>query len=110
MSIESLNTNLFSDVKLLTEESRNAVAQIVNAGLTAMYWNIGKRINDDILNNKRADYGKQILPTVSAKLVKEYGNGFSKRNLKRMIDFHQCFPDFKIISTLWRQLSWSVSL
>ena len=65
MSIESLNTNLFSDVKLLIEESRNAVAQTVNAGLTAMYWNIGKRINDDILENKRAEYGKQIVVTLS---------------------------------------------
>lgn len=83
MSINNTSTSLFFDIKLLIEDSRQAVAQTVNAGLTAMYWNIGKRINDDVLENKRAEYGEQILPTVSAKLVKEYGNGFSKRNLKR---------------------------
>ena len=48
MSINNLNTKLFSDIRQLIEDSRNAVAQTVNAGLTAMYWNIGKRINDDV--------------------------------------------------------------
>lgn len=91
----------------MIEESRIAVAQTVNTALTTTYWNIGKKIADEILKHKRAEYGERILPTLSAKLVELYGHGFSNRNLKRMIDFFICFPDHEIVSTLWRQLSWS---
>ncbi len=98
---------LFEDIKRLIDEARKQVAQTVNTGLTAAYWNIGKRIKDDILKNKRAEYGEQILPTLSAKLVREYGNGFSTRNLKRMIDLYLKFSDFQIVVSLMRQLSWS---
>ncbi len=105
--VQNNNPHLFDEIKKLIDEARNKVAQTVNAGLTATYWNIGKRINDDILRNKRAEYGEQILPTLSAKLVREYGNGFSTRNLKRMIDFYLKFSDFQIVVSLMRQLSWS---
>jgi predicted nuclease of restriction endonuclease-like (RecB) superfamily len=79
----------------------------VNSGMTLLYWNIGRRINEEVLQNKRAEYGKQILPTLSAKLVEEYGNGYSERNIKRMVDFAAIFPDFEIVATLSQQLSWS---
>lgn len=102
-----LNTALFADIRKLIEASRSAVAQTVNAGLTMLYWNIGKRINQEILINGRAEYGEQILPTLSAKLEKEYGNGFSKRILKRRVDFNCFFPDFQIVVSLIRQLSWT---
>ena len=102
-----INTTLFADIKQLIEGARSAVAQTVNAGLTMLYWNIGKRINREILKNRRAEYGEKILPTLSAKLEKEYGNGFSKRNLKRMVDLNRFFPDFAIVASLIRQLSWS---
>ncbi len=46
------NNILFSDIKSLINETRSAVAQTVNAGLTMLYWNIGKTINDDILKNE----------------------------------------------------------
>ncbi len=101
------NPHLFEDIKQLIDEARNKVAQTVNIGLTATYWNIGKRINDDILKNKRAEYGEQILPTLSAKLVREYGNSFAVKNLRRMMQFNEMFSDFRIVATLWRQLSWS---
>ncbi|MBL7208291.1 MAG: DUF1016 family protein, partial [Desulfobacterales bacterium] len=60
-----------------------------------------------ILKEKRAEYGEEILPTLSAKLVPEFGNGFGIRNLSRMIRFAEVFPEEKIVSTLLRQLSWS---
>jgi len=83
------------------------VARAANAGLTLLYWNVGKHIRQDILKNKRAEYGEQILPTLSAKLVPEYGQGFSRRNLSRMIQFVEAFPDGEIVQTLSGQLSWS---
>ena len=102
-----LDLGVFNDIKTLIEQSRHKVAQTINSTLTALYWNIGKRINEDILENKRADYGKQILLTLSAKLVREYGNGYSTKNLHRMMRFQKIFPDFQIVSSLMRQLSWT---
>jgi predicted nuclease of restriction endonuclease-like (RecB) superfamily len=75
--------------------------------LTILYWQIGNRIHQDILKEKRAEYGEEILPTLSAKLVPEFGNGFGARNLSRMVRFAEIFPDGKIVSTLLRELSWS---
>ncbi len=63
--MQDSNPHLFDEIKGLIEEARRQVAQTVNAGLTATYWNIGKRINDDILKNKRAEYGKQIVSTLA---------------------------------------------
>ena len=102
-----INKDLFLDIKQIIDDSRNLLAQTVNSALSATYWHIGKRINDDILNNKRAEYGKQILSTLSAKLVVDYGSNFSVKSLHRMMQFNEYFPDSKIVATLWRQLSWS---
>ena len=101
------NKNLLNELKSLIETTKQNVAISVNSSLTLMYWQIGYKINEDILKNSRAEYGKEILQTVSAKLTEEFGQGFSKRNLADMIKFSQVFDDFEIVSTLSRQLSWS---
>ncbi len=67
-------------------------------------WGIGTRIRTEVLKEKRAEYGEQILPTLSAKLVPEYGQGYSERNLARMIKFAEVFPEHHIAITLLRQL------
>ncbi len=107
MTVNNLDTKLFSDIRQLIEDSRNAVAQTVNAGLTAMYWNIGKRINDNILENKRAEYGKQVVSTLSKQLIQEYGKSFTEKNIRRMMQFNAVFQDFEIVASLMRQLSWT---
>lgn len=98
---------LFSDIQAFIEESRASVAVAVNAGLTALYWRIGKRINDDVLQGQRAEYGDKIVSTLSRQLVNNYGNGFSAKNIRHMMKFAEAFPDVQIVSTLSRQLSWS---
>ncbi len=98
---------LFSDIRRMIEEARTAVSQTINAGLTLMYWNIGKRIRQDILENERAEYGASIVSTLSRQLTEEYGKGYTEKGLRRMIQFHECFPDLKIVATLSRYLSWS---
>jgi hypothetical protein len=45
------------------------VARQVNSALVVLYWRIGQRIREDILKEKRAEYGEQILPTLSAELM-----------------------------------------
>ncbi|MBI9031867.1 DUF1016 family protein [bacterium] len=102
-----VNKDLLHELKKIISDGKNQVAQAINVGLTATYWNIGKRINQEILNNKRAGYGKEIITSVSQVLINEYGNGFSDKNLRHMIKFSEVFPNLQIVLTLSRQLSWS---
>ena len=104
------NTNIqlvTSEVKQLIEQSRQNVAVAVNAEITLLYWNIGKRINQEVLNFNRAEYGKQVVATLSSQLTEEYGSGWSEKQLLHCIRFAETFPVEQIVSTLWRQLSWS---
>lgn len=98
---------LFDEIKLLISEARNNADRIVNSVITILYWQIGDRINREILKSKRAEYGNEIVSTLSRQLVSEYGRGYSEKSLRHFIKFSQEFPDFEIVSTLSRQLSWS---
>jgi predicted nuclease of restriction endonuclease-like (RecB) superfamily len=98
---------LLADIRLMIEETRSAVASTVNAGLTLLYWRIGKRINDDVLHGVRADYGKAVVATLGKQLETEFGRGFSLKSLRHMIRFAEVYPDVEIVSSLLRQLSWS---
>src|SRR5690606_2786478 len=97
----------FTELSQLIEQSRQQVAMYANSTLTMLFWQVGNRINEEILNNQRADYGKQIVPTVSAQLEEKYGRNFTEKNVRRMIQFSQQFPDVQIVVPLARQLSWS---
>lgn len=103
----TLQGSLITDLRTLINEARNKVALIVNTEITLLYWHIGKRINEEVLGNQRAEYGKQIVSTLSTQLTKEYGRGFELRNLRRMMQFAELFPDFQIVATASQQLSWS---
>ena len=98
---------LFTDIARLIDESKSYVAYTVNATLTILYWKIGKRINDEVLNNKRAEYGKQIVISLSLQLGQEYGNSFSDKNIRRMMQFAEVFSDEAIVVSAIRQLSWT---
>jgi len=105
--IQIVEQQLFADIRQMIEHSRVTVSQTVNAGLTLLYWNIGKRINDEILGNHRAEYGKQTVITLSRQLVHDCGKNFEEKNLRRMMQFSEKFPAYEIVVTLSRQLSWS---
>ena len=98
---------LLRDIQKMIKEARAAVATTVNTGLTMLYWRIGGRVGQEILKGTRAEYGEEIVSTVSRQLEMEYGNGFSTKNIRHMIRFADAFPDIQIVSTLSRQLSWS---
>lgn len=98
---------LIHDLRQLIHQAHKTAAIAVNVSLTMLYWRVGKRIREDVLASKRADYGEQIVATVSRQLMREYGEGFAEKNLRRMVQFAEAFPDEQIVATLWRQLSWS---
>jgi hypothetical protein len=98
---------LVKDVALLIEQSRQHIAQTVNSTLTFLYWKIGKRINSDILGYKRAKYGTRIVASLSRQLQEKYGTGFQEKNIRRMMQFAEVFPDEEIVASAMRQLSWT---
>lgn len=106
-TVKSEPNALFQDIRKLIDETRQNVAETVNAGLTLLYWKIGSRINLEILKGERAEYGAEILQALSGKLVSEYGEGFAEKNIRRMVQFYDLFPNEQIVVTLSRQLSWS---
>ena len=101
------NAVLIDAVKTLIERSKQQVALTVNANLSMLYWEIGKRINDEILQNKRAEYGGQVIALLSRQLQIDYGSGWSQRQLHLCTKFSEVFTDFDIVHTLCTQLSWS---
>ena len=100
------NNNLFEQIKNLIEQTKQNVAISVNSSLTIMYWEIGNKINQDILKNQRAEYGKEIVVTLSRQLQDNFGKGFDEKNLRRMMQFANAIEKQKVV-TLSRQLSWS---
>jgi len=98
---------LLQELRGLIADARERVASAVNAALVLVYWEVGHRIRTEILRSSRAAYGEEIVPTLSAQLILEFGDGFSKRNLFRMIRFAEVFPEREIVTTLSAQLGWS---
>jgi len=98
---------LLSDIRLMIEQSRHRVSQAINSEMVLLYWNIGKRIREDILKKNRAAYGEEIVQRLSAQLSADYGKGFTLRNLFNMIRFAEVFPDRQIVHALSAQLSWT---
>ena len=70
---------LLPELRELIETALQTVAQAVNTGMTLLYWRVGERIRKEILKEKRAQYGEEILQALSAKLVIEFGPSFGKR-------------------------------
>jgi len=68
--MELMNSDriLFDEISALIEQSRSAIHKQASAATILLFWNIGQHINNDILKNKRADYGKQIVSALSTQL------------------------------------------
>lgn len=98
---------LFTELSTLIEQSQKQALIYANSALTVLFWRVGKRINEDVLQHQRANYGKQIVPTLSMQLEQKYGRNFTEKNVRRMMQFADIFPDFEIVVPLARQLSWS---
>lgn len=105
MNKEIENLQLLGQIKLMIEESRQHAVVAVNSTITALYWHVGNTINRDIMQNSRADYGKQIVATLSRQLILEYGKGWGEKQLRQCMQFAESFPDEQIVYALRIQLS-----
>ena len=105
---QAATQSLIQDLRQIIEQARGHVAATSNYELTMMYWHIGERINREVLDNQRAEYGKQIVATVARQLQEEFGRkGFDEKSIRRMMQFATLFPDSQIVAPLARQLWWS---
>ena len=99
--------SLIKDLRQLIDNSRRRAAVAVCNELVLLYWKVGVRIRTDILNDERAEYGKQVVASVARELNAEYGRGFNRPNIYKMLRFAEVFSDEQIVSALGRQLTWT---
>lgn len=111
MSEELMNVadveSVFSDISTMIYTAKNEVMMRVNTSVISLYWNIGKKLSDEVLQGKKAEYGKNIIGDLSERLTAEYGKGFEKSSVFKMVKFYQEFPEYEKVATLSQQLTWS---
>lgn len=105
--IDKTSKNLLKEIRTLIDQAKGRTVSMINNEIVLLNWNIGKRIKTEIIQNERADYGDQIVATLSQQLIHDFGKGFTRSSLFRMIQFYECFPDEEIVATLSRQFGWS---
>ena len=107
MKIIDPDTALFEELSNIIETSRRKISSQANQSAVLTFWHIGRRVNEEILGNQRAEYGKQIVSRLATQLAARHGRSFELRNIRRMMQFAEEFPDLEIVSRLATQLSWS---
>ena len=100
-------TTLVRDLGQMIESAGRHVAVAANAALTTLYWQIGHRVRIEVLQGRRAEYGVQIVAAVGRQLEARHGRGFGEKNLRRMVQFAEVFPDPENVAALLRQLGWT---
>lgn len=101
------HSSLLAELRQLIDSARQRVAMTVNAELTLLYWQIGRRIHAEVLQGQRAEYGKQIIITLAQQLTADYGKGWSEKQLRHCLRVAEIFSDEAILSALRRELSWT---
>ena len=105
---EQLETSqLYTDVCNIIDDTRNRIAVYVNSEVCHTNWRIGKRIKEDVLFNKRAEYGKQVVKNLSVKLTERYGKGWSLQTLQHCIRAAYTFTEEEIVYAVRMQFSWT---
>lgn len=99
--------SLYKNIADAIDHSKKNVVSAVNSEMVILYWNIGKIIKTEILKSEKAEYGKAIINSLSKKLTKEYGKGYSQANLFNMVRLYDTIHEFQILQTLSVKLTWS---
>ena len=100
-------SSLYNNIKTIIDTSKQQIVKEVNKTMTTSYWEIGERLKTETLKDERAVYGQEVIKNISDKLTLEYGRGYSRSNLERMMRFYTIFNDKAICATVSHKLSWS---
>ena len=98
---------LYDDVCHIIDGARDRIATYLNTEVCMTNWYVGKRIKEDVLYNQRAEYGKQVVKTLSQRLTERYGAGWSEKKLRHCIRSAETFTEDDIVSATQRQLTWT---
>lgn len=99
--------SLIQEITILINQARGNVHSTVNRELVMLNWSIGRQIKNEIIKSSRANYGEEIVATLSRQLQLDFGKGYSRSALFRMIQFYEQFQEEEIVATLSQQLGWS---
>jgi len=98
---------VFDKIAGLIEKARQKIATTINEEMVILYWNIGKTIKKEIIKSDRAEYGKQILHSLSRELTQRYGKGFAEQSLWHMVKFYETYPILSAMQRELQGLSWT---
>ncbi|MDR0982492.1 MAG: PDDEXK nuclease domain-containing protein [Culturomica sp.] len=104
---QQVENKLYNDVCSLIENTRQRLATTINAEACMLHWQIGKRIKEDVLFNKRAEYGKQIIKNLAVALVEKYGKGWGFYKLQHCVRSAYTFSEDEILYAVSTQLTWT---
>lgn len=99
--------NIYEEINLLIREKKNSVKKVVNDAMVSLYWAIGKKLMEEIRGEHKPEYGRRVVEEIGIRLTTEYGTGFDKTSISRMIKFYEEFPEYEKVATLSQQLTWS---
>jgi hypothetical protein len=101
-------TKYIDDIKQIIISARNKAYTSINTVMVEAYWLIGKRIVEEEQQGKnRAEYGKEIIKTLSEVLQIEFGSGYGERNLRNFRQFYMTFKDIEFGTQCVPNLTWS---
>lgn len=98
---------IYEEINWLIRQKKYDAKKVVNDTMISLYWGIGNRLSREITGESKPEYGKNIVGEIAKRLAMEYGSGFDKTSISRMIKFYQEFPDYEKVATLSQQLTWS---
>ena len=104
---QQVESKLYNDVCSLIENTRQRLATTINAEACIMHWQIGKRIKEYVLFNKRADYGKQVVKNLAVALAEKYGKGWGFYKLQHCVRCAYTFSEDEIMYAVRTQLTWT---
>ena len=107
LKVDKQENNLFNDVCGIIDNTRRRVAVYVNSEICLTKWYVGKRIKEDVLYNQRAEYGKQIVKNLAAKLTDKYGSGWGYESFKHCIRAAYIFTEEEIGYAVRTQFTWT---
>lgn len=107
-NIINIDAHVIDDIRTIITRARNRAYQSINETLIRSNWEIGKRIvEEEQLGKQRADYGIQLIKSISQQLTTEFGSGYGVRNLAYFKQLYQYFPDWEILHARVQNLTWT---
>lgn len=98
---------LFADIKVLVLQARQNAYRAIDGERILHYWQVGQRIQSEVLQYQRAEFGKQVIKNLAERLIVEFGNSYNRYNLWLFVRFVETFPDVQIVDAVRQLFTWT---